>query len=160
IVPGKWKITGRHQIDFRSVPDQPNYYLSAEGGLERATANGVLEVPILSGAVDSLLFLRRLPAYLRSRTGPPPRPLFGGGTSEDDTIEMQEYFGSAGSSLRRKLSIVLRRRAELAIPEDPAVMHSLTRRWLDGAGGWPRAGSLLMHAKGLTAGMLDQLRTY
>jgi hypothetical protein len=160
IVPGKRAITAANQIDFRFVPDQPNYYLSAEGGLERATSVGILEVPILSGTVDSLAFLRRLRAYLRRRTNPARRPLFGGGTSVDDASGRQAFSESLGSSVRRKLSIVLERRAELNIPEEPAVMQNLTHRWLDGAGGRPRAGSLLMHAKGLTSEMLDQLREY
>jgi hypothetical protein len=157
IVPGKWSITAANQIDFRSVPDQPNYYLSAEGGLERATAKGILEVPIIAGTVDSLTFLRRLTAHLR--TNPPP-PLFGGGTSIDDARGRQTFTESLSFSVRRKLSMVLGRRVALSLPEEPVVMHNLTRRWLDGADGRPRAGSLLMHAKGLTAEMLDQLREY
>ncbi len=160
IVPGMWMVTARNRIDFRSVPNQPNYYLSPEGGLERAAPAGILEVPILAGAVDATAFLRRLVAYMRRWTSPRPRPLFGGGTSVDDETGTTATTGSLASSIRRKLGVVSGRRAVLNIPEDPEVLHNLTRRWLDGAGERPRAASLLLHSKGLTGEMLDQLRDY
>ncbi len=155
-----WMVTARNRIDFRSVPNQPNYYLSPEGGLERAAAGGILEVPILAGAVDVAAFLRRLAAYMRRWTSPPPRPLFGGGSSVDDETGTTATTGSLASSIRRKFGVVSGRRAVLNIPEDPEVLHNLTRRWLDGAGERPRAASLLLHSKGLTGEMLDQLRDY
>jgi hypothetical protein len=160
IVPGMRMVTARNRIDFRSVPNQSNYYLAPEWGLKRAAAAGILEVPILAGAVDSTAFLRRLMAYMRRWTRPPPRPLFGGGTSLDGETGTTATTGSFASSIRRKLGVVLGRRAVLNFPEDPEVLHNLTRRWLEAAGEQPRAASLLLHSKGLTGEMLDQLRDY
>jgi hypothetical protein len=160
IVPGMRMVTARNRIDFRSVPSQSNYYLAPDGGLERVAAAGILEVPILAGPVDVTAFLRRLMAYMRRWTSPSPQPLFGGGSSLEDETSTTATTGSFASSIRRKLGVVLGRRAVLNIPEDPEVLHNLTRRWLEAAGEQPRAASLLLHSKGLTGEMLDQLRDY
>jgi hypothetical protein len=72
IVPSKRAISAANRIEFRSVPGQPNYYLSAEGGLERATAEGIIEAAGREWC-DSR---RRTPPTLMPRRPCPPCPYF------------------------------------------------------------------------------------
>lgn len=48
IVPGLVMNNEVNQIDFRNVPQTPNYYLSPQYGLRKASHSGIFEIPIAS----------------------------------------------------------------------------------------------------------------
>jgi hypothetical protein len=73
VVPGMHRMTGRHRVDFTSVPERGNWIIGSKGGLDRESASGLLEVPILSGTVDLWPFIRQLTTYFEPPCGFPSK---------------------------------------------------------------------------------------
>lgn len=162
VVPGLRLITGRHRVDFTSVPSRGNWIIGSEGGLERESSSGLLEVPIPGGTVDLLPSLWQIITYLKRRVGPKRRPIDGFGHSSDPDTGRVAEVGSLRQSLSRKLRRLTLRWSGLIIPAAPMpVLKNLTDHWIethttDGN----VAFSLLLHSKGLTRDMLDDVRAY
>jgi hypothetical protein len=162
VVPGMRLKTGRHRVDFTSVPARSNWIIGSEGALERESASGLLEVPIPGGTVDLLPFLSQTGAYVNRRVGPKQQLLGGYGHSHDAERGRAAQVGSIGESWSRKIRTLRSRWSRLSIPAAaiPAVKN-LTENWVrrharDGA----IAFSMLLHSKGLTQSTLDDVRIY
>jgi hypothetical protein len=155
-------MTGRHRVDFTSVPARGNWIIGSEGALDRESASGLLEVPIPGGTVDLLPFIWQVAIYLKRRLGPKQRCLDGFGHSRDPVRGRGAEVGSVGQSWSRKLRMLRSRWTRLTIPAAPMpALKNLTDDWTrrharDGA----IAFSLLLHSKGLTQAMLDDVQAY
>jgi hypothetical protein len=160
IIPGMRRMTGRYHVDFTSVPAHGNWIIGSEGGLDQESASGLLEVPIPSGTIDPLPFVRQIANYLS--IGRRRGFLDGYGHSYDGDGGRAAMVGSVRESWSRKFRILISRRSRLAIPLAPGpALKNLTGNWIakharDGA----VAFSMLLHSKGLTQNMLDDLRSY
>ena len=162
VVPGMHRMTGRHRVDFTSVPARGNWIIGSEGGLHRASASGLLEVPIPGGTIDLRPFLWQMATYL-TRARPPSKTfLDGSGHSFDADGGRAVLVGSVRQSWSRKFRILTSRWSWLAIPTAPIpTLKNLTENWIrtyvrDGL----VAFSMLLHSKTLTQGMLDDVRSY
>ena len=162
VVPGMRRVTGRYQVDFTSVPARGNWIIGSEGGLERESASGLLEVPIPSGTIDLLPFLGQLATYVNRRVSSKQHALHGSGHSDDADRGRAAQVGSVGKSWSRKFRILKSRWSCLAIPAAPTpTLKNLTENWIKRhASNGAVALSMLLHAKGLTQSMLDDVRTY
>jgi hypothetical protein len=162
VVPGMRRMTGRYHVDFTAVPERGNWIIGSEGGLDQESASGLLEVPIPSATLDPLPFIRQISTYLSQRVRPRRGFLCGYGHSRDAARGRAAQVGSVGESWSRKLRILRSRGSRLAIPIAPIpVLKNLTGNWIakharDGA----VAFSMLLHSKGLTQDMLDDVETY
>ena len=162
VVPGMRRTTGRYRVDFASVPARGNWIIGSEGALDRESASGLLEVPIASGTIDLLPFLGQIAAYVNRRISPKQHVLHGSGHSYDADRGRAAQVGSVGESWSRKVRILRSRWSRLTIPVAPLpTLKNLTDNWIkrhasDGA----VAFSMLLHSKGLTQGMLDDVRSY
>jgi hypothetical protein len=162
VIPGMHHMTGRHRVDFTSVPARGNWIIGSEGGLHRESASGLLEVPIPGGTIGLRPFLWQMATYLNHRTAPKQEFLDGSGHSFDADGGRAVLVGSVRESWSRKFRILISRRSRLAIPMAPGpALKNLTGNWIakharDGA----VAFSMLLHSKGLTQNMLDDVRSY
>jgi hypothetical protein len=162
VVPGMRLVTGRHRVDFSSVPARGNWIIGSEGALDRESASGLLEVPIPGGTIDPLPFISQIATYLNRRAGPKQHCLDGFGHSHDADRGRAAEVGSVGQSWSRKLRMLRSRWSRLTIPAAPMpALKNLTDNWTrrhatDGA----IAFSMLLHSKGLTQNMLDDVKTY
>ena len=162
VVPGMRRPTGRYQVDFTSVPARGNWIIGSEGGLERESASGLLEVPIPSGTIDLLPFLGQLATYVNRRVSSKQHALHGSGHSDDADRGRAVQVGSAGESWSRKFRILRSRESCLTIPLAPRpALRNLTDNWIKRhASNGAVALSMLLHSKGLTQSMLDDVRAY
>jgi hypothetical protein len=162
VVPGMRRVTGRYYVDFTSVPARGNWIIGSEGGLDQESAAGLLEVPIPAASIDPLPYVRQIATYLSQRVGRRRGFLYGYGHSYDAARGRAADVGHVGESWSRKLRMLRSRGSRLSIPIAPMpVLKNLTQNWIarharDGA----VAFSLLLHSKGLTQNMLDDVESY
>ena len=131
VVPGMRRMTGRYRVDFTSVPARGNWIIGSEGGLDRESASGLLEVPIPSGTIGLRPFIWQLATYLNRRIGPKQDFLDGSGHSFDADRGRAVQVGSVGESWSRKFRILTSRWSRLAIPAAPIpTLKNLTDNWI------------------------------
>ena len=119
-------------------------------------------MPIPSGTIDLLPFLGQLATYVNRRVSSKQHALHGSGHSDDADRGRAAQVGSAGKLWARKFRILKSRWSCLAIPAAPTpTLKNLTENWIKRhASNGAVALSMLLHAKGLTQKMLDDVRTY
>jgi len=159
VVPGMYLRTGRNQVDYRRAPDAANYFLDGESGLDAAARDGVFEVPVGAARIGVAAMARRIGRYGRFRLAP-PAPLYGRGHSRDLDGGAVSDGGTWRQSIARKGRVLADRFAALRLPEDPEVLLAVTRAWMARHQVSDTYCSLLVHPKGLTGQMVDDLRTY
>ena len=48
VVPGYYFLSAQNKVDFRNIPDKPNWFISPENNLEKEGNNGLWEIPVAS----------------------------------------------------------------------------------------------------------------
>ncbi len=159
IVPGMKLETGRNLIDFTSVPKQGNYYLDENSGINKSASSGLYEIPVPAGTIGSMAMAKRVRRYINDRKNP-ATPLYGKGNSRDLELGAVADVGSLSQSINRKLKVITQKYASYHIPEDSNVLINLTQQWLKKSKGEELQFSLLIHPKGLSQKMIDDLTSF
>jgi hypothetical protein len=160
ITPGLKLETDRNQIDFSDVPKQANFFIDENSGINKASSKGLFEVPIPGESISYRAMYKRVRRYLKDRRNR-PMPLYGTGSSLLEGWGASVESGTLMGSVKRKMEVISKRHAFLRIPEDPDVLIDLTKKWiLKRSSGQFCDFSLLIHPKGLSQKMLDDLKAY
>lgn len=156
VVPGMRKRTGRQAVDFSAAPRRATWRIGPEGGVLAPAESGLLEVPVAAIDLGPRAGLAQL-HYFRSAKG----ALIGGGGHSRDAAGEGAGQGGRASRLLRAADYGMRGWTPLIFPLPAALLLAAAQAWMARFAGEPGiAFSALLHPKGFTTGMLEELRAF
>lgn len=156
VVPGMRKRTGRQAVDFSAAPTLPTWRVGPEGGVLRPAGAGLLEVPVAAVDLGPRAGLAQW-RYFRAPKG----ALIGGAGHSRDAAGEGAGQGGRLARLARAADYGLRGWTPLIFPLPAPLLLGAARAWLARFGSQPGiAFSALLHPKGFTTCMLDELRGF